>query len=140
MLPIRLLTPTLTASRSRVSTKSSDPSAERLPLPACHFALANLVYDFAGLHLALSVFRNGLSLGQKTKHPPCDLRFHPERLGGGYDSIPSEYRAVPGNSRVRIQTLAGLIRQHQEIGFRSIHPVVKLFVVSGNTMIHLPDR
>src|SRR3982074_345013 len=70
-----LLTPTLTASRSRVSTKSADPSAERVPLPACHFALANLVYDFAGLHLALSVFRNGLSLGQKTKHPSCDLRF-----------------------------------------------------------------
>src|SRR4030088_1353485 len=105
-----------------------------------HFTLADLVYDLAWLRFALSVCGSGLSPGQKTKHPICDLRFHPERLEGGYDSIPSEYRAVPGNSRVRIQTLAGLIRQHQEIGFRSIHPVVKLFVVSGNTMIHLPDR
>ena len=88
--------------------------------------------NLARLRVLLGLFRGCLVCGEIRQDAARDRWIEPEALERGDDSVPSEYRAEPGYSGVGIGTVLRLCSHHVEIGQRTVHPVVKLFVIGEN--------
>ena len=97
-----------------------------------HFVIAEFVKNLARLRVLLGLFCGCLVCGEIRQHAARDRWIEPEALERGDDSVPPEYRAEPGYSSVGIGTVLRLRSHHVEIGQRTVHPVVKLFVIGEN--------
>ena len=72
--------------------------------------------DFARLRIGKRIECFCLSLGEKTKYTLGDGRIEPQKQHGRDDPVAAERRAIPGDSRIGINPMAGLRHQHIEIG------------------------
>src|ERR1051326_8818800 len=97
-----------------------------------HFVIAEFVENLARLCVLLSLFCGCLVCGEIRQHAARDRWIEPETLERGDDPVPAEYCAEPGYSSVGIGTVMRHRSQHVEIGQRTVHPVVKLFVIGEN--------
>src|SRR5690349_804586 len=76
----------------------------------------------------------GLRSRQKRKHTPRHLWRGPEALKSSDNTVTSEGRAEPWNSRVGISSGRSNRKEHVEICARSFQPVIELVVGSADQL------
>jgi len=93
-----------------------------------HLTRARLVKDLARLSVLFRVLRVRLRGSQVREDTARETGIKRHALESGNNSVSSEFRAKPGNARVRIRSIRGFGPHHVQIGNGAIQPIIELFV------------